>query len=90
MYENYYNLSAKPFRLTPAPEFLYVSAVHKRALAYLRYGLTQGEGFVVITGHVGAGKTTLLKVLLSELGDDVVAAEMVATPGRRKSKTGMS
>ncbi|MCP5140745.1 MAG: AAA family ATPase [Gammaproteobacteria bacterium] len=80
MYENYYNLSAKPFRLTPAPEFLYVSAVHKRALAYLRYGLTQGEGFVVITGHVGAGKTTLLKVLLSELGDDVVAAEMVATP----------
>lgn len=80
MYENYYNLSAKPFRLTPDPSFLFVSAVHKRALAYLRYGLTQGEGFVVITGHVGAGKTTLLKVLLAELGDDVVAAEMVATP----------
>lgn len=80
MYENFYNLSGKPFRLTPDPAFLYVSAVHKRALAYLRYGLTQGEGFVVVTGHVGAGKTTLLKVLLSELGDDVVAAEMVATP----------
>ncbi|MCB1735976.1 MAG: AAA family ATPase [Gammaproteobacteria bacterium] len=80
MYETYYNLSAKPFRLTPDPSFLFVSAVHKRALAYLRYGLTQGEGFVVITGHVGAGKTTLLKVLLAELGDDVVAAEMVATP----------
>lgn len=80
MYENYFNLSAKPFRLTPDPDFLYVSAVHKRALAYLRYGLAQAEGFVVITGHVGAGKTTLLKVLVAELGDDVVAAEMVATP----------
>ncbi len=80
MYETFYNLTAKPFRLTPDPSFLYISRVHKRALAYLRYGLSQGEGFVVVTGHVGAGKTTLLRTLVSELGDDVVAAEMVATP----------
>lgn len=80
MYENYYKLTAKPFRLTPDPRFLFVSRVHKRALAYLRYGLSQGEGFVVITGHVGAGKTTLLRTLISEMGDDVIAAELVATP----------
>lgn len=80
MYQNYYKLTAKPFRLTPDPRFLYVSRVHKRALAYLRYGLSQGEGFVVITGHVGAGKTTLLRTLIGEMGDDVIAAELVATP----------
>ncbi len=33
-------------------------------MAYLEYGLHQGEGFIVITGEVGAGKTTLVRNLL--------------------------
>jgi len=32
-------------------------------VAYLTFGLRQGEGFVVITGEVGAGKTTLVSLL---------------------------
>ena len=67
MYETYYGLSAKPFQLRPDPHFFYGSKGHKRALAYLEYGLSQGEGFIVITGEVGAGKTTLVRSLFNRL-----------------------
>lgn len=80
MYDEFYNLSKKPFQLTPDPEFFYNSAVHRRALAYLRYGLTQGEGFVVVTGVPGTGKTMLVKELFEALRhEDIVAGLMVTS-----------
>jgi putative secretion ATPase (PEP-CTERM system associated) len=80
MYESFYGLSGKPFQLNPDPAFYYASRGHKRAFAYLQYGLFQGEGFIVITGEVGAGKTTLLRGLLEQLdGNKVVAAQLVST-----------
>ena len=80
MYENYYGLSDKPFRLRPDPNFFYGSKGHKRAMAYLEYGLAQGEGFIVITGEVGAGKTTLVRNLFKQLESDrIVAAHIVNT-----------
>lgn len=80
MYESYYGLSAKPFQLRPDPNFFFGSKGHKRAMAYLDYGLSQGEGFIVITGEVGAGKTTLVRNLLNRLPtDQIVAAHIVNT-----------
>ena len=80
MYEAYYGLSAKPFQLNPDPAFYYASRGHKRAFAYLQYGLFQSEGFIVITGEVGAGKTTLVRSLLEQLDTrKVVAAQLVST-----------
>jgi len=80
VYQSYYNLSGKPFRLSPDPSFFFPSRGHKRALAYLRYGLNQDEGFVVITGAPGTGKTTLAKILLHEMGEkDVVVAHLTTT-----------
>ncbi|MBD8544307.1 MAG: XrtA-associated ATPase [Massilia sp.] len=80
MYESYYGLSAKPFQLRPDPHFFYGSKGHKRAMAYLEYGLSQGEGFIVITGEVGAGKTTLVRNMLGKLPlDQIVAAHIVNT-----------
>lgn len=80
MYESYYGLSAKPFQLRPDPHFFFGSKGHKRAMAYLEYGLSQGEGFIVITGEVGAGKTTLVRNLLNRLPlDQIVAAHIVNT-----------
>jgi general secretion pathway protein A len=80
MYENYYGFSAKPFRLRPDPHFFYGSKGHKRAMAYLDYGLSQGEGFIVITGEVGAGKTTLVRNLLNNLpSEQIIAAHIVNT-----------
>ena len=80
MYESFYRLSGKPFQLSPDPSFFYESRVHRRAYAYLEYGLYQGEGFIVITGEVGAGKTILVRNLLAHLNaDQVVAAHLVST-----------
>jgi putative secretion ATPase (PEP-CTERM system associated) len=80
MYEAFYHLSQRPFQLSPDPRFYFASRAHKRAMSYLRYGLNQGEGFIVITGDVGTGKTTLVRNLFAELSDeDVFAVQMVTT-----------
>ena len=80
MYESYYGLSGKPFQLSPDARFFYNSSGHNRAMAYLRYGLRQGEGFIVITGGIGTGKTMLVSNLFNELDEEsVVAAQLVST-----------
>ena len=80
MYESYYGLTAKPFQLRPDPHFFFGSKGHKRAMAYLEYGLSQGEGFIVVTGEVGAGKTTLVRNLFNKLThEQIVAAHIVNT-----------
>jgi len=80
MYESFYGFSARPFELNPDPAFYFASKGHQRALAYLHYGVVQGQGFIVITGEVGAGKTTLVRNLLARLDPSrVVAAQLVST-----------
>jgi general secretion pathway protein A len=78
MYRTFYGFTGKPFQLTPDLRFLYPSSAHKRAMAYLRYGLEQAEGFVVITGDIGTGKTLLIQTLLAELSDQTVATARLA------------
>jgi general secretion pathway protein A len=79
MYDAFYNLKKKPFQLNPDPEFFFNSAVHRRALAYLRYGLAQGEGFVVVTGVPGTGKTMLVKELFETMRDENIVAGLMVT-----------
>lgn len=80
MYESFYKLRAKPFQLSPDPRFFFGSQGHKRAMSYLRYGLSQGEGFIIITGGVGTGKTTLVRALFEDLAkENVIAAQLVTT-----------
>ncbi len=80
MYETFYGLTGKPFQLNPDPSFYFASRGHKRAFAYLEYGLYQSEGFIVITGEIGAGKTTIVRSLLEQLDPaKVVAAQIVST-----------
>lgn len=80
MYETFYRLRTKPFQLSPDPRFFFNSQVHKRALAYLRYGVKQGEGFIIITGDVGTGKSMLVSTLFKSLEtENVVAAQVVST-----------
>jgi putative secretion ATPase (PEP-CTERM system associated) len=67
MYEQHFGLSAKPFQLSPDADFFFPSKEHKRALSFLQYGLSQADGFIVITGNVGTGKTTLVQALLKDL-----------------------
>lgn len=80
MYEAYFGLRGKPFQLNPDPSFFYGSRGHRRAMAYLEYGLHQNEGFIVITGEIGAGKTLLVRSLLEKLDPKkIVAANLVST-----------
>ena len=80
MYEAHFKLTGKPFQLNPDPHFFYRSQGHKRALAYMRYGLQQEQGFIVVTGDVGTGKTMLVNNLFREIEDQgVVAAKIVST-----------
>lgn len=67
MYTEFYGLSDRPFQLTPDARFYFGSRTHKKAMAYLGYGLAQGEGFIVVTGEVGAGKSTLVAHLLATI-----------------------
>ena len=75
MYLEHYGLDRLPFQITPDARFFFESRGHRRAEATILYGLSKGEGFVVVTGEIGAGKTTLIERLLGDgrLADVVVA-----------------
>jgi Type II secretory pathway, component ExeA (predicted ATPase) len=79
MYDGFYNLSRKPFQLNSDSDFFFKSEVHKRALAYMRYGITQGEGFIVITGKPGTGKTMLIKQLINSINREKVTLGVIVS-----------
>ncbi len=79
MFDKYYNFSGLPFLLTPDSRFFFGSSGHSRAIAHLVYGLSQREGFIVITGEVGAGKTTLMEQLWSQLDRNTYIISGVVT-----------
>ena len=79
MYDKFYGFTGMPFQLTPDSRFFFGSKGHSRAIAHLTYGLSQGEGFVVVTGEVGAGKTTLVERLWSQLDRDTYTVARVST-----------
>lgn len=80
MYEAFYGLTSKPFQLNPDPSFYFASKQHRRAKAYLEYGVSRNEGFIVITGEIGAGKTMVLRSLIEGLnGSNVITGHLVTT-----------
>ena len=79
MYERFYNLRERPFSLSPDPDYLYPSRVHREALSYLRYGIEGHAGFIVVTGEIGSGKTTLLQTVLRGLDRQTSVARLVNT-----------
>lgn len=80
MYSDHYGLNGNPFQLTPDPRFWFESETHRKAMAYLGYGLAQGEGFIVITGDIGAGKTTLVGHLMATIDSTrLTAVQIVST-----------
>ena len=74
MYNTYFGLKEKPFKLVPNPEYLFLSKSHEEAFAHLSYATKQGDGFVAITGEVGTGKTTLCRAFLDSLDDNIETA----------------
>ena len=79
MYQRFYKLTGIPFQLTPDSRFFFSSSGHARAISHLVYGLTQEEGFIVITGEVGAGKTTLVEQMWSQLDHNAYLTARIVT-----------
>ncbi len=79
MYNNFFGLKERPFKLVPNPAYLFLSRSHEEALAHLTYAINQGDGFVKITGEVGTGKTTLCRVFL-ETADKSIEAAYIFNP----------
>ena len=71
MYTRFFGLNEKPFAITPDPRYLFMSERHGEGLAHLIYGVTEGGGFIQLTGEVGTGKTTLVRSLLGQLPTEV-------------------
>src|SRR5262249_31520074 len=74
-----YKFRTPPFQMTPDVRLFFPSTVHSRAYAHLLYGLSQREGFVIVTGEVGAGKTTLIERLCEEFSTKGHAIARVMT-----------
>jgi type II secretory pathway predicted ATPase ExeA len=79
MHIDIYGFREHPFLMTPDARLFFNSSVHSRAQAHLMYGLTQGEGFCVITGEVGAGKTTLVERFCGDLDPEKFVVARIMT-----------
>jgi general secretion pathway protein A len=79
MYLEPFKLKELPFRLSPDPQFLYLSKQHARAKAYMESTVWFTDGFVVITGEIGSGKTTLIESFVKEVPSDVLVAQINQT-----------
>ncbi len=66
MYCDFYQMTERPFNVTPDPKCLYLNARYREALAALQYGIVQRKGFITLIGEAGTGKTTLLKRLMDD------------------------
>ncbi len=67
MYTRYFGLHEKPFAIAPDPRYLYMSDLHKEALAHLLYGINSDGCIILLTGDVGTGKTTVCRFLFDQL-----------------------
>ncbi|MAU47668.1 MAG: ATPase [Yangia sp.] len=76
LFNSHFGFRETPFALTPDPEFLYWSALHRKAYTVLEYGVVTGAPITVLTGEVGSGKTTLLRRLLGSITADLTVGLM--------------
>ncbi len=79
MFLNFYGLREQPFGVTPDPEFLYLGATHREALASVTYGIQAGVGFAAVIAKPGMGKTTLLFALLRHFRNSAQSAFLFDT-----------
>ena len=48
-------------------DFFFPAANHTALGNARRFGLDQGDGFIIVLGEVGTGKTILLRMLMSDI-----------------------
>ena len=78
VYKSFYNFKEQPFRLSPDYRFCFSHPSYANAKSYLKFAVSEGEGFVAITGEPGTGKTTLIASLLAEIDSTRVQVATLA------------
>lgn len=73
-YLPYFGLREPPFGITPDTGFFYACRSTQEALNTLLVAVSNGEGFIKITGEVGTGKTLTCRKFLATLGEGWVSA----------------
>jgi MSHA biogenesis protein MshM len=73
-YLKHWRLRELPFGITPDTSFFFACRSIQAALNTLVVAVSNGEGFIKITGEVGTGKTLLCRKFLSMLGARWVSA----------------
>ena len=73
-YVTYFGLREPPFGITPDTSFFYACRSTQEALNTLLVAVSNGEGFIKITGEVGTGKTLLCRKFLAALDAGWVSA----------------
>ena len=73
-YVTYFGLREPPFGITPDTSFFYACRSTQEALNTLLVAVSNGEGFIKITGEVGTGKTLLCRKFLATLDSGWVSA----------------
>ena len=73
-YLRHFRLREPPFGITPDTSFFFGYQSIQEALNTLLIAVSNGEGFIKITGEVGTGKTLLCRKFLSTLGPSWVTA----------------
>jgi MSHA biogenesis protein MshM len=66
-YLKYFGLREPPFGITPDTSFFFANRSMQEALNTLLIAVSNGEGFIKITGEVGTGKTLLCRKFLGTL-----------------------
>ena len=77
MYCSFYGFSEEPFKITPDPNFLYMSPGHEEVLTSIIYGIQGRRGIMAVIGEVGTGKTTLLNTALEWLSEKTRVAYII-------------
>jgi type II secretory pathway predicted ATPase ExeA len=67
MYEQFFELSARPFPATPDSGAYFPAASHEESLALLKCAMNDGESISVLIGGPGMGKTLLCHLLLESI-----------------------
>lgn len=80
MYELFFGVQKAPFKLTPDPEFFYLTSQYQEALAGLAYAILARKGFVVLTGNAGTGKTTVVSRIMHSLPAERVQSSVIVHP----------
>jgi len=73
-YLKHFGLREQPFGITPDTSYFFACRSIQEALNTLVIAVSNGEGFIKITGEVGTGKTLLCRKFLSTLGPGWVSA----------------